>query len=146
MKDLQSQESPEAIAYLRSMGEELGYIKAADLKSMAENAAMFADIFMRVLPSTVASLTRLCLSSYQQKVRLYSSFSNLNLLSGLEEADVRRRSGDVRPLRVHGQQIHDANCSWFASDICNDRNLCSWGKGRLQNFSRHGKFLSHLLH
>lgn len=64
MKDLQSQESPEAIAYLRSMGEELGYIKAADLKSMAENAAMFADIFMRVLPSTVASLTALCLSSY----------------------------------------------------------------------------------
>uniref|UniRef100_A0A3P8X4F2 Vitellogenin domain-containing protein n=1 Tax=Cynoglossus semilaevis TaxID=244447 RepID=A0A3P8X4F2_CYNSE len=36
MKDLQSQESPEAIAYLRSMGEELGYIKAADLKSMSK--------------------------------------------------------------------------------------------------------------
>lgn len=53
MKDLQSQESPEAMAYLRIMGAELGYIKASDLKFMAENAKMYTDIFMRILPTKV---------------------------------------------------------------------------------------------
>lgn len=53
VKDLQSQESPEALAYLRIMGVELGYIKGSDLKSIAENALMYADIFMRIIPSKV---------------------------------------------------------------------------------------------
>uniref|UniRef100_A0A7N6AZ36 Vitellogenin domain-containing protein n=1 Tax=Anabas testudineus TaxID=64144 RepID=A0A7N6AZ36_ANATE len=34
VKDLQSQESPEAMAYLRIMGDELGYIKGNELKSI----------------------------------------------------------------------------------------------------------------
>uniref|UniRef100_A0A3B5BN20 Vitellogenin domain-containing protein n=1 Tax=Stegastes partitus TaxID=144197 RepID=A0A3B5BN20_9TELE len=38
IKDLQSQESPEAMAYLRLMGAELGFIKSTDLKFMADNA------------------------------------------------------------------------------------------------------------
>lgn len=53
VKDLQSQESPEALAYLRIMGVELGYIKGSELKSIAENALMYADIFMRIIPSKV---------------------------------------------------------------------------------------------
>lgn len=53
MKDLQSQDSPEAMAYLRIMGAELGYIKTSDLKFIAENAKMYTDIFMRILPAKV---------------------------------------------------------------------------------------------
>lgn len=52
-KDLQSQESPEAMAYLRIMGAELGYIKGSDLKSIAESAMLYADLFMRIIPSKV---------------------------------------------------------------------------------------------
>lgn len=53
VKDLQSQESPEAMAYLRIMGAELGYIKGSDLKFIADNAMLYADLFMRILPSKV---------------------------------------------------------------------------------------------
>lgn len=53
VKELQSQESPEAMAYLRIMGAELGYIKGSELRFIAENAKMYADIFMRILPSKV---------------------------------------------------------------------------------------------
>lgn len=53
VRDLQSQESPEAMAYLRIMGAELGYMKASDLKFIAENAMMYTDIFMRILPTKV---------------------------------------------------------------------------------------------
>lgn len=53
VKGLQRQESPEAMAYLRIMGNELGYIKGSDLKVMADKAVMYADILMRVIPSKV---------------------------------------------------------------------------------------------
>lgn len=53
VKDLQRQEAPEAMAYLRIMGNELGYIKGSELKFIADNAVMYADILMRVIPSKV---------------------------------------------------------------------------------------------
>lgn len=53
VRDLQNQESPEAMAYLRIMGTELGFIKSRELKSIAENAFMYADIFLRIIPSQV---------------------------------------------------------------------------------------------
>ncbi|KAM9338993.1 apolipoprotein B-100-like [Symphorus nematophorus] len=53
VKDLQSQESPEAMAYLRIMGVELGYIKGSELRFIADNAKMYADIFMRTIPAKV---------------------------------------------------------------------------------------------
>ncbi|XP_029352750.1 apolipoprotein B-100-like [Echeneis naucrates] len=55
VKDLQSQESPEAMAYLRFMGAELGYIKGNELKSIVQNTMMYADIIMRIIPSKVLS-------------------------------------------------------------------------------------------
>lgn len=63
IKDLQSQESPEAMAYLRIMGAELGYIRASDLKFMAENAKMYTDIFMRILPTKVPCFVRFLLAA-----------------------------------------------------------------------------------
>uniref|UniRef100_A0A3Q1IQG0 Vitellogenin domain-containing protein n=1 Tax=Anabas testudineus TaxID=64144 RepID=A0A3Q1IQG0_ANATE len=56
VKDLQSQESPEAMAYLRIMGDELGYIKGNELKSIADTAMMYAEIVMKMIPSKVANL------------------------------------------------------------------------------------------
>ncbi|MEQ2309852.1 hypothetical protein AMECASPLE_002761 [Ameca splendens] len=45
LNNLQSQGSPEAMAYLKIMGAELGYIKANDLKFIAENAINTARAF-----------------------------------------------------------------------------------------------------
>ncbi len=53
VRDLQSQESPEAMAYLRIMGAELGYIKGNELKYIADNAMMYAGIFMKAIPTQV---------------------------------------------------------------------------------------------
>ncbi|KAL7389148.1 hypothetical protein ABVT39_027149 [Epinephelus coioides] len=55
VKDLQSQDAPEAMAYLRIMGAELGYIKSSEVKSMASNAIMYADILMKIIPTKVVS-------------------------------------------------------------------------------------------
>ncbi|KAI4802408.1 hypothetical protein KUCAC02_020245 [Chaenocephalus aceratus] len=53
VKDLQSQESPEAMAYLKIMGAELGFIKGSELKFIADNAQMYAEIFLKSIPSKV---------------------------------------------------------------------------------------------
>lgn len=53
VKDLQNQESPEAMAYLRIMGYELGYIKGNELKTFADNAMMYAEILMKLIPTKV---------------------------------------------------------------------------------------------
>ena len=41
------------MAYLRIMGNELGYIKGSELNFIADNAIMYADTFMRLIPSMV---------------------------------------------------------------------------------------------
>ncbi|KAM7395254.1 hypothetical protein PAMA_006830 [Pampus argenteus] len=55
VKDLQSQESPESMAYLRIMGAELGFIKGSELKTIAENAMMYAEIFLKIIPTKVVA-------------------------------------------------------------------------------------------
>ncbi|XP_020795614.2 LOW QUALITY PROTEIN: apolipoprotein B-100-like [Boleophthalmus pectinirostris] len=50
LKDLQSAEAPDAMAYLRLLGTELGYIKTNELESMAQNIRMYAEIFSYLLP------------------------------------------------------------------------------------------------
>ena len=52
-KELQTQESPEATAYLRIMGAELGYIKGTDLKGIFYTAAMYAEILFKIIPTKV---------------------------------------------------------------------------------------------
>ncbi|KAI1897325.1 hypothetical protein AGOR_G00082150 [Albula goreensis] len=51
LKELLSQDSPEATAYLRIMGAELGYMKASELKGLVQSGAMYADIFSRMIPT-----------------------------------------------------------------------------------------------
>ncbi|XP_036398917.1 apolipoprotein B-100 isoform X2 [Megalops cyprinoides] len=50
VENLRSQDSPEALAYLRIMGTELGYIKTSEIENMAYTVAMYAEIFFKTLP------------------------------------------------------------------------------------------------
>nr|XP_015802908.2 apolipoprotein B-100 [Nothobranchius furzeri] len=56
LKDLQGKESPEAMAYLRIMGAELGYIKGSDLRFIVENAIVNANAFMRHAKFSINSM------------------------------------------------------------------------------------------
>lgn len=58
VKDLQSQDSTEAMAYLKIMGAELGYIKSSDLKFIAYSGLMYADILLRIIPKQVLQFVR----------------------------------------------------------------------------------------
>ncbi|KAG7460569.1 hypothetical protein MATL_G00200170 [Megalops atlanticus] len=51
VKELQSQDSPEAMAYLRIMGAELGYLKASELKNLAQSGTIYAEIFSKMVPT-----------------------------------------------------------------------------------------------
>ncbi|XP_068433484.1 apolipoprotein B-100-like [Clinocottus analis] len=55
VKELQNQEAPEAMAYLKIMGAELGYIKGNDMRFIADNAMMYAEIFMKIIPTKIVS-------------------------------------------------------------------------------------------
>uniref|UniRef100_A0A8D0D7V1 Apolipoprotein B n=1 Tax=Sander lucioperca TaxID=283035 RepID=A0A8D0D7V1_SANLU len=50
MDDARFSSAPEAIAYLRLLGAEIGYIKTSDMKKMAETLSMYYNVFIRVLP------------------------------------------------------------------------------------------------
>lgn len=54
-KDLYNQDSPEAIAYLRIMGNELGYIKSTnDLSAVVDRMATYIQAF-KYLPAWVCT-------------------------------------------------------------------------------------------
>ncbi|XP_072305812.1 uncharacterized protein [Eucyclogobius newberryi] len=50
MKELQNSDIPDAMAYLRFMGNELGYVKTNELESIAQNVMMYTEIFMYLMP------------------------------------------------------------------------------------------------
>lgn len=50
--------APEATAYLRLLGAEIGYMKTSDISKVAETLFMYYHVFFRVLPSQVSSATR----------------------------------------------------------------------------------------
>ncbi|KAL4624223.1 apolipoprotein B-100 [Arapaima gigas] len=50
VKQLSSQKSPEFMSYLRIMGMELGYIRSSEMQSMARNAHMLAEVFLKTMP------------------------------------------------------------------------------------------------
>ncbi|KAF7655376.1 hypothetical protein LDENG_00057020 [Lucifuga dentata] len=55
IRDLQSQDSQEAMAYLRIMGNELGYIKGSDLKFIADYTKMYGEVLLKLIPKSVMS-------------------------------------------------------------------------------------------
>ncbi|XP_046905494.1 apolipoprotein B-100-like isoform X1 [Hypomesus transpacificus] len=51
VRDLKAQESPEAMVYLRLMGNELGYLKTKDMEEMAYSAALMIDNMVKMFPT-----------------------------------------------------------------------------------------------
>lgn len=54
--DVRMSPSPEAIAFLRLLGNEIGYIKTSEMRKMAETLFMYYHVFVRVLPAQVRSV------------------------------------------------------------------------------------------
>ncbi|XP_068451587.1 apolipoprotein B-100 [Clinocottus analis] len=51
MNDMRFSQAPEATAYLRLLGAEIGYMKTSDMRKMAETLFMYYHVFIRVLPA-----------------------------------------------------------------------------------------------
>ncbi|TNN84970.1 Apolipoprotein B-100 [Liparis tanakae] len=51
MNDVRFSPAPEAIAYLRLLGAEIGYMKTSDMRKMSETLFMYYNVFIRVLPA-----------------------------------------------------------------------------------------------
>ncbi|XP_022055118.2 apolipoprotein B-100 isoform X1 [Acanthochromis polyacanthus] len=52
MNDLRFSPTPEATAYLRLLGNEIGYMKTSEMRKMAETLFMYFQIFIRILPGS----------------------------------------------------------------------------------------------
>ncbi|XP_071327155.1 apolipoprotein B-100 isoform X2 [Trachinotus anak] len=50
MDDVRFSQAPEAIAYLRLLGNEIGYLKTSEIRKMAETLSMYYHVFIRILP------------------------------------------------------------------------------------------------
>ncbi|XP_070698840.1 apolipoprotein B-100 [Pempheris klunzingeri] len=55
INDLRFSPAPEAIAYLRLLGNEIGYMKTSDMKKMTETLFMYFHVFFRIFPSKAFS-------------------------------------------------------------------------------------------
>lgn len=53
MSDIRLSQAPEAIAYLRLLGNEMGYMKVSEMRKVAETLFMYYHIFIRILPAQV---------------------------------------------------------------------------------------------
>ena len=51
--ELKAQQAPEAMVYLRLLGNELGYLKTSDMEEVAYSAAMMIDNMLKMLPMDV---------------------------------------------------------------------------------------------
>uniref|UniRef100_A0A8C7PE58 Vitellogenin domain-containing protein n=1 Tax=Oncorhynchus mykiss TaxID=8022 RepID=A0A8C7PE58_ONCMY len=51
VRDLKAQESPEAMIYLRLLGNELGYLKTNELEKMAYSAGLMIDNVLKMFPT-----------------------------------------------------------------------------------------------
>uniref|UniRef100_A0A3Q1B7C0 Vitellogenin domain-containing protein n=1 Tax=Amphiprion ocellaris TaxID=80972 RepID=A0A3Q1B7C0_AMPOC len=52
MNDLRFSPTPEATAYLRLLGNEIGYMKTTEMRKLAETLFMYFHIFIRILPGS----------------------------------------------------------------------------------------------
>ncbi|XP_078796799.1 apolipoprotein B-100 isoform X3 [Oryzias latipes] len=51
LQDVRLSEAPEATAYLRLLGEEIGYLKTSEMRNILEGFSLYYHIFIRVLPA-----------------------------------------------------------------------------------------------
>lgn len=55
VKELSSAQSPEAMVYLRLLGNELGYLRTNEMEEMAYSAAMMIDSMFKMVPTDVSA-------------------------------------------------------------------------------------------
>lgn len=55
VRDLKTQESPEAMVYLRLLGNELGYLKTNEMEKMAYSAGLMIDNVLKMFPTDVCT-------------------------------------------------------------------------------------------
>lgn len=67
LQDVRLSEAPEATAYLRLLGEEIGYLKTSEMRNILEGFSLYYHIFIRVLPAQVRAAL-----SYQLHKRNHS--------------------------------------------------------------------------
>ncbi|KAL0965050.1 hypothetical protein UPYG_G00276120 [Umbra pygmaea] len=104
-KDLQAQESPEAMVYLRIMGTELGYIKDSEVKSIAQNAAVYADILLKTMPTQF--IQKLVASTDNEVFAHYIFMDNKFSLSTASGFPLKfSLSGTFAPGAKGGLRIH----------------------------------------
>ena len=56
VRELKTAESPEAMVYLRLLGNELGYLRTNEMEEMAYSAAMMIDSMFKMFPTDVRKL------------------------------------------------------------------------------------------
>lgn len=57
VRELKTAESPEAMVYLRLLGNELGYLRTNEMEEMAYSAAMMIDSMFKMFPTDVRKLS-----------------------------------------------------------------------------------------
>jgi len=50
--------NPEVTAYLRLLGDEIGYLKNSEMRKMFETFFMYSNLFTRILPAQVRTVSR----------------------------------------------------------------------------------------
>ncbi|XP_062253526.1 apolipoprotein B-100 isoform X1 [Platichthys flesus] len=55
MDEVRFSQAPEAITYLRLLGNEIGYLKSSEMRKMVETLNMYYHVFFRVLPAKFLS-------------------------------------------------------------------------------------------
>lgn len=53
MDDVRRSQAPEATAFLRLLGNEIGYMKLGDIQHMIETLSMYFHFYIRILPAQV---------------------------------------------------------------------------------------------
>lgn len=54
VQEVKSTQSPEAMVYLRLLGNELGYLRTNEMEEMAYSAAMMIDSMFKMFPTDVS--------------------------------------------------------------------------------------------
>uniref|UniRef100_A0A3Q3G2A5 Apolipoprotein B-100-like n=1 Tax=Labrus bergylta TaxID=56723 RepID=A0A3Q3G2A5_9LABR len=69
VRELQTAESPEAMVYLRLLGNELGYLKTNEMEEMAYSAVMMIDSMFKMFPTDVRKVF-VCFTNNETKLIL----------------------------------------------------------------------------
>lgn len=56
VRELKTAQSPEAMVYLRLLGNELGYLRTNEITEMAYSAGMMIDNMFKLFPADVSTL------------------------------------------------------------------------------------------